>query len=100
MEGKTVRQIVISSLSGFIFHVRGSDIHNGKSAVYFLLVDSGTSNSFRVSIGGSSLDLTNYGCILASCFGEKPNEQVKRTLKSLYGLDVGSEVGAQGDAIL
>lgn len=88
MEGRSLRQIVISSLSGFIFHVTGSDIHNGKAAVYFLLVDSGTSNSFRVSIGSSSLDLTNYGSILASCFGEAPNEQVKQTLLTLYGLDL------------
>lgn len=88
VEGRSLRQIIISSLSGFIFHVTGSDIHNGKSAVYFLLVDSGTSNSFRVSVGSSSLDLTNYGSILASCFGEAPNEHVKQTLLSLYGLDL------------
>ena len=90
-EGKSLRQIIISSLSGFIFHVTGSDIHNGKAAVYFLLVDSGTSNSFRVSIGSSSLDLTNYGSILASCFGESPNEHVKQTLLTLYGLDLDAE---------
>lgn len=92
-EGRSLRQIVISSLSGFIFHVTGSDIHNGKAAVYFLLVDSGTSNSFRVSIGSSSLDLTNYGSILASCFGEAPNEHVKQTLLTLYGLDLDADDG-------
>ena len=96
-EGRSLRQIVISSLSGFIFHVTGSDIHNGKSAVYFLLVDCGTSNSFRVSIGSSSLDLTNYGAILASCFGECPNEQVRQTLLTLYGLDLDAEENSQED---
>lgn len=90
-DGKTLKQIVISSLSGFIFHVTGSDIQNGKSAVYFLIVDSGTSDSFRVSIGSSSLDLTNYGSILASCFGDTPNEHVKRTLLQRYGLDLDSD---------
>lgn len=90
-EGRSLRQMIISSLSGFIFHVTGSDIHNGKSAVYFLLVDSGTCNSFRVSIGSSSLDLTKYGSILASCFGEAPNDQVKQTLLTLYGLDLDAE---------
>lgn len=93
VEGRDLRQLIISSLSGFIFHVTGSDIHNGKAANYFLIVDAGTSNSFRVSIGSSSLDLTNYGCILASCFGDKPNEQVKRTLFDDYGLDLGPEGG-------
>lgn len=83
-----LRQMVIASLSGLIFHVTGSDVRNGKAAVYFLLVDCGTSNSFRVSVGSSSLDLTNYGSILASCFGEAPNEHVKRTLLNMYGLDL------------
>lgn len=51
--GRSLRQVVISSLAGNIFYVTGSDICNGKAAVYFLLVDSGTSDSFRVSIGTS-----------------------------------------------
>lgn len=47
---RSLRQVVISSLAGNIFYVTGSDICNGKAAVYFLLVDSGTFDSFRVSL--------------------------------------------------
>eukprot|EP00178_Gracilaria_changii_P011231 TRINITY_DN3212_c0_g1_i1.p3 TRINITY_DN3212_c0_g1~~TRINITY_DN3212_c0_g1_i1.p3 ORF type:complete len:410 (+),score=70.15 TRINITY_DN3212_c0_g1_i1:41-1231(+) len=90
-DGRSLRQMVISALSGLIFHVTGSDVHNGKTAVYFLLVDPGTSNSFRVGIGSACLDLTNYGCILASCFGDAPDEQVKHTLLTEYGLDLDAE---------
>ncbi|PXF46146.1 Protein AMN1-like [Gracilariopsis chorda] len=90
-DGKSLRHTVVSALSGLIFHVTGNDIYNGRTAVYFLLVDPGTSNSFLVGIGSSCLDLTNYGCILASCFGDAPNEHVKRTLLTEYGLDLEAE---------
>ncbi len=89
--GRTLKQVVISSLAGNIFYVTGSDICNGKAAVYFLLVDSGTYDSFRVSIGSSSLDLTNFGAILASCFGSQPNQYVKDVMFSQYGLDLASD---------
>lgn len=52
-QGRSLKQVVISSLAGYIFYVTGSDICNGKAAVYFLLVDAGTSDSFRVSVGSS-----------------------------------------------
>lgn len=90
-DGKSLRHTVVSTLSGLIFHVTGNDIYNGRTAVYFLLVDPATSTSFLVGIGSSCLDLTNYGCILASCFGNAPNEQVKRTLLTEYGLDLDAE---------
>lgn len=115
--GRSLKQVVISSLAGFIFYVTGSDICNGKAAVYFLLVDAGTADSFRVSIGSSvrhlflapergasvgrvltffalyqqSLDLTNFGSILASCFGDRPSQFVKDTMLVQYGLDLAAE---------
>lgn len=89
--GRSLKQVIISSLAGNIFYVTGSDICNGKSAVYFLLVDSGTYDSFRVSIGSSSLDLTNFGSILASCFGNHPNQFVKDTMFLQYGLDLAND---------
>lgn len=89
--GRSLRQVVISALAGNIFYVTGSDICNGKAAVYFLLVDAGTADSFRVSIGSSSLDLTNFGSILASCFGDRPSQHVKDTMLIQYGLDLANE---------
>lgn len=87
-EGRTLKQVIISSLPGFIFHVTGRDAYNGRSAVYFLLVDPGTSNSFRVSVGNDHMDLSSYGRILCSCFGDRPNETVRDILLSEYGLDL------------
>jgi hypothetical protein len=86
--GRTLRQVIISSLPGFIFHVTGRDAYNGRSAVYFLLVDPGTSNSFRVSVGNEHMNLVDYGTILCSCFGDQPNEAVRDTLLSEFGLDL------------
>lgn len=70
-ESRTLRQVVISSLSGYIFHVTGSDIHNGKAAVYFLLSDAGTTDSFRVSVGSSvSQQPPSSSAVFCSADGE------------------------------
>jgi hypothetical protein len=90
-EGRSLKQVIISSLPGFIFHVTGRDAYNGRSAVYFLLVDPGTSNSFRVSVGNEHMNLVDYGTILCSCFGDRPNDTVRDILLSEYGLDLDAE---------
>lgn len=90
-EGRTLKQVIISSLASFIFHVTGRDAFNGRSAVYFLLVDPGTSNCFRVSVGNEHMNLVDYGTILCSCFGERPNDHVRETLLSEYGLDLDAD---------
>lgn len=79
-----------NSFSIFL-QVTGRDAFNGRSAVYFLLVDPGTSNSFRVSVGNEHMNLVQYGSILCSCFGDRPTADVRNILMTEYGLDLDSE---------
>ena len=38
--------------------------------------------------GDGTIDLEDFGKVVASCYGEEPNQEVKDYLKDKYGFDV------------
>jgi hypothetical protein len=75
---------------------RGHQIHKlkakdttGRWAYYFVLVEPFRERSFLKAIAGDgNVDLEKYGKIIASCYGEKPSDEVRAHLKQKYGFDV------------
>jgi hypothetical protein len=62
---------------------------SGRWAYYFVLVDPSVENNFLAAIEGAGMvDLEDYGIVIASCFGEEPTQDIKRSLKDRYGFNV------------
>lgn len=68
-----------------IISEKGQNIHKvkaidgtGRKAYYFVLVDPTKEKDFRIAITNGSLNLEDYGTILASCYGEKPNNDMNQ----------------------
>ena len=58
-------------------------------AYYFILVDCENERRFLNALKfDETIDLEEYGIILASCYGETPNEAVKQFLKEKYNFSV------------
>lgn len=53
----------------------------GRWAYYFVYVPPGRSESFSKAI-------EDYGTVIASCYGEMPDEATKKLLKDKYGIDM------------
>jgi hypothetical protein len=80
------------------FHVRrnGHLIHKLKAkdstdswAYYFVLVQPEKESAFMAAFDGvGRIDLEDYGSVIASCYGEKPDYETRRFLKDNYGFDV------------
>lgn len=78
----------ISKMGHFIHKIKAKDT-SGKWAYYFVLVMPENEKKFlRALNSNGSLNLENYGSIVASCYGEKPTQEVKDYLKEKYGFDV------------
>ena len=75
---------------------RGHLIHKLKAkdttkrwAYYFVLVLPPDEQAFLKAIeGDGTIDLENYGKLIASCYGEEPNAEVKAFLREKYGFQV------------
>ncbi|GAB6139806.1 hypothetical protein JCM14076_05350 [Methylosoma difficile] len=75
---------------------RGNLIHKlkakdttGRWAYYFVLVMVNMEQEFLKAIeGDGTLDLEDYGRVVASCYGEKPSDEIKLYLKDKFGFDV------------
>ncbi len=78
---------VISKKGHLIHKIRGKDKATGLMAYYFVLVESHREKAFMEALKNPSIDLSEYGKIIASCFGSEPDERVKKILKK-YGFDV------------
>ncbi|MCH2546388.1 MAG: hypothetical protein MK052_02095 [Alphaproteobacteria bacterium] len=76
---------------GHLIHKLSATDINGRSAYYFLLVDVEKENAFIERVRnpqGDILELEDYGTVIASCFGEHPNAETKKFLKTTYDLEV------------
>ena len=75
---------------------RGSEIHKIKAkdstghwAYYFVLVEQSKERRFLAALDSSqTIDLENYGKVIASCYGEEPSEKLKKFLREKYGFIV------------
>ncbi len=77
------------SKSGHLVHKIKAKDTTGKFAYYFVLVPPAQEVAFLSAIDGDGMiDLEDFGSVIASCYGESPNTEVKNYLKSRYGFDV------------
>lgn len=79
---------LIGSRKNQIHRIKAKDI-TGRTAYYFVLVDPVKEAAFLADIKAKeSIDLSSYGQVLASNYGEAPSEAVRQMLKERYDIDV------------
>jgi hypothetical protein len=79
---------VIASRGHLIHKLKAKDT-TGRWAYYFVLVQPMREKAFLKSIGGpGTIDLNDYGKVIASCYGETPTPEIKAFLKEKYDFDV------------
>jgi hypothetical protein len=79
----------IIAKKGHLIHKLKAKDTTGRWAYYFVLVEAPREAAFLKAIeGNGTLDLEDFGKVVASCYGEKPSDEVKDYLKEKYGFDV------------
>lgn len=74
---------------GHLIHKLKAKDSTGRWAYYFVLVEPPREQAFLDSLeSNESIDLEDFGKVIASNYGEEPNEDVKKMLKDKYGFDV------------
>ncbi len=97
--GRRVRQPrshPVRSFSDDLIATRGHLVHKlkakdttGRWAYYFVLVMPDRETEFLAAIDGDgTVDLEDYGRVIASCYGESPTEEVRDYLLEHYGFHV------------
>ncbi len=80
---------IISSRGHLVHKLRAVDT-TGRPAYYFVLIEPYKEAAFQAALksGRDTLNFKDFGKIIASCYGDQPNEEVKKLLKDKYGFDV------------
>lgn len=78
---------IIAGKGHLIHKIRGKDAATGRPAYYFVLVEPPREAAFMEALKSDSILLTDYGKIIASCWGEEPDEDTKKLLKDNYGFE-------------
>lgn len=78
---------IISDQGHLVHRVRGTD-HTGRTAYYFVLVQPHKEDAFLRALKTNRVNLTDYGQVIASCYGEEPTAEIKTMLREEYGFDV------------
>lgn len=75
--------------SGHLIHKLKAKDTTGRWAYYFVYVPAGKEQLFLRAIDGDgTVDLEDYGKVIASCYGEEPTQEIKDFLKEKYGFSV------------
>lgn len=76
---------VISSRGHLIHKLRATD-NTGREAYYFLLIEPLNETAFKkaLAIGNDTINLEEFGKVIASCYGDKPTKEVQKLLKEKY----------------
>lgn len=75
--------------SGHLIHKLKAKDTTGRWASYFVYVERAREQAFLAALkSGGIIDLEAHGRILASCYGEEPDEKTRAFLKEKYGFDV------------
>lgn len=75
--------------SGHLIHKLRAKDSTGRWAYYFVLVLPNREQAFLEAIGGDGVvDIEDFGTVIASCYGEEPNQEVKAFLKVRYGFQL------------
>ena len=82
-----VDQIVAKK--GHLIHKLKAKDSTGRWAYYFVLVEPPKEQSFLDALKSEeTIDLEDFGKVVASNYGEEPNDEVKDMLKERYGFEV------------
>jgi Protein of unknown function (DUF3110) len=77
------------SKHGHLVHKLRAKDSTGRWAYYFVLIESGMEKAFTQALESTNrINLEKYGKVIASCYGQEPNKQVKAMLKEKYGFIV------------
>jgi hypothetical protein len=77
---------------GSVVHKLKAKDSTGHWAYYFVLVEPPLEQTFlKIQESQEAIDLAKYGKVIASCYEEEPNEQVKALLKEKYGFIEGND---------
>eukprot|EP00177_Eucheuma_denticulatum_P001608 GFKZ01002881.1.p1 GENE.GFKZ01002881.1~~GFKZ01002881.1.p1 ORF type:complete len:434 (-),score=30.92 GFKZ01002881.1:437-1738(-) len=87
--GKSLRQILVSTLRQNIFIVHGSDPNTGRDTVHTVLIDNGDIVSASLLSSGTT-DLSKLGIVLCKSYGTALDDCTKMMLESDYGIPTGS----------
>jgi hypothetical protein len=74
---------------GHLIHKLKAKDSTGRWAYYFVLVEPQRESAFMKAIDGDGMiDLEDFGKVIASCYGEEPNDETKTFLKEKYWFEV------------
>ncbi|MEH1807045.1 trypsin-like peptidase domain-containing protein [Nostoc sp.] len=77
------------SKRGHLIHKLKAKDTTGKWAYYFVHIRPEIEQEFLKALDSKkSIDLEDYGKVIGSCYGEKPNKKLRDLLKNKYGFDV------------
>ncbi|NEO69227.1 CHAT domain-containing protein [Moorena sp. SIO3H5] len=77
------------SKQGHLVHKIKAKDSTGRWAYYFVHVRPELEQAFLQALNSNqNIDLEDYGKVIGSCYGEKPNQKLKNLLKDKYGFDV------------
>lgn len=83
-----LRDLAIAEKGHLIHKLKAKDT-TGRWAYYFVLVEPDREAAFLRSIeGDGTVDLEDYGRVVASCYGEEPTAEVREFLGTRYGFTV------------
>ncbi|HAX86761.1 MAG TPA: hypothetical protein DCY91_10985 [Cyanobacteria bacterium UBA11370] len=87
-DGDTYLNRHIASRGHLIHKLKAKD-STGRWAYYFVLIHPSAEQRFLQALNSTeSIDLEDYGEVVASCYGESPDEKTRAFLKERYGFDV------------
>ncbi|TAE34673.1 MAG: hypothetical protein EAY65_01650 [Alphaproteobacteria bacterium] len=79
----------IIAKKGHLIHKLKAKDSTGRWAYYFVLVEQAREQAFLAALeSNQSIDLLDYGKVVASNYGEEPSDEVKAMLKEKYNFDV------------
>ncbi len=74
---------------GHLVHRVNAKDSTGRWAVFFVLVEEQRTHAFTQALsGGGSVDLEDFGQVIASCYGEEPNDETRQLLRDRFGFEV------------
>ncbi len=75
---------IIRERGNLLYLVTGND-SSGQPAYYYILVDKPKLQPFLAAFTKDDLELTDYGRIIQSGYGEHPPQDVEAEIKKKYG---------------
>lgn len=98
---RNLHDCVVATLPALIYRISATDAVRRKPALYFLLVDESALRAFRIVVQAQALNLSHFGSVLVSNFGNRPTRETKHILLSRFGhqspLDEDDKEGGEED---